>query len=220
MSEEQGNPHLTDRAHEGFCTVEIWDDGHGFKREVVHVSDSVNGLLVDLTRGEVILIRQEHLSQRRKENPTGTETETVAGRFDVDLGPKALLVKEALEECGTTITEEDVQLLNGGHSMSLSAGILTERAFLSVVFVEDDQVTGPETGLGDKDEGERIDRVRMPISQFIDPNTVHQGIRTFAFAQWLRATILFQMMDERISGKLTDDTRDYYLSWILGNMTP
>ncbi len=220
MSEEQYPPEVVALAHEGFCVVEVWNDGHGFNREVVRVSNSVNGLLVDLTRGEVILIRQEHLSQRREENPTGAETETVAGRFDVDLGPKALLVKEALEECGTTITEEDVQMLNGGHSMSLSAGILAERAFLSVVFVEDDQVTGPETGLGNKDEGERIDRVRMPISQFIDPDTVHQGIRTFAFAQWLRATILFQMVDQRISGNLTDDTRDHYLSWILGNLTP
>ncbi|NQV89622.1 MAG: hypothetical protein HQ488_04840 [Parcubacteria group bacterium] len=160
------------------------------------MTDSVSCLLIDLEGDRVLLISQMHLTQMRDDNPTGVEIETVAGRFDVDLGPKALAVKEASEEAGAAMTEDAVVVLNGGRSMSLSAGILTERAFLSVARIDTAKVTGPDTGLGNPNEGEDISRLWMPISVFCDPTTIHDGVRTFAFAQWLRAERLKQQLAE------------------------
>ncbi len=193
---EPSAPSLEAIIHNGFCTVESWLDSSGNTREVVRVTDSVSGLLIDLEGDRVLLISQEHVTQIRDENPTGIEIETVAGRFDVDLGPRALMKKEASEEARTAVEETDVLLLNGGRSMSLSSGILTERAFLSVTRIDAANVTGPDTGLGNPLEGEYISRLWMPIDVFCDPATIHDGVRTFAFAQWLRAERLQARVQE------------------------
>lgn len=171
--------------HRGFLKVETWDGGLSFPLEVVRASDSVVGLLVDETNQRVLLVRQRRAPMVRHDNPDGAIVELVAGRFDVKLGPKALLVKEALEEAGVTITQDDVKLVNDGQPMALSAGVLTERCWGAIAFIRPDQIAQGDESYGVAQEGESIVRVWMPIKQFIDLETQHDDWRVWAMAQFL-----------------------------------
>jgi hypothetical protein len=187
-------PTLLEVVHDGFVRVETWDVGGDFPIEVIRTTDSVSGVLVDIVRKRVLLVSQCRVPMITDDNPTGFMVESVAGRFDVDLGPKQLLIKEALEEAGVTITEDDVHIMNGGVPMSLSAGILTERCYGAVAVIKPEMVKPGDTGRGVKEEGEDIDRVWIPFHTFIHPETIHASWRTWAFAQHLRANQLQQLL--------------------------
>lgn len=188
-------PTLLEVLHDGFVRLERWDD-NGFTREVVRTTDSACGLLIDMTNRRVLLISQSRVPMRRDDNPEGISISTVAGRFDKDLGPKALLVDEALAEAGVTITQDDVQLLNMGVPMYLSSGVLTERSFIAVALIHPKGIAHGDTGLGDKSEGEDIDRVWVPINTLIHPDTMFSSMRTWALAQWLARAELMTMINE------------------------
>lgn len=168
----------------GFLKIEEWNGGLSFPIVVVRASDSVVGMLYDATNDRILLVRQYRAPMVREDNPDGAITELVAGRFDVNLGPKALLVKEAEEEAGVKITEDEVELINLGVPMSLSAGVLTERCYGGFAVIHPDRIAEGDEGYG-VDEGEQISRIWMSAEKFISPTTVHDCWRVYAMAQLL-----------------------------------
>lgn len=174
----------------GFVKLETWEGGQPFVHEVVRTTDSVVGLLVDQTNGRVLLVLQQRAAMIRDDNPDGAIVELAAGRFDVDLGPRALLVKEALEEAGVTLSETDIELVNLGEPMALSAGVLTERCYGGIAFIRPEQVAQGDEGYGIVAEGESIVRVWMPIEEFISSETQHGCWRVYAMAQLLARRLL------------------------------
>lgn len=175
--------------HKGFFTLESHArEGTPHRMLVLRATDSVAGLLYDRTNDRVLLVRQRREAMERSDNPDGFITELVAGRFDVKLGPKALLVKEAKEEAGVTLVEDDVRLLNGGKPMALSAGVLTERCYLAFAEITTDAVELDERTFGLAEEGEAIGRVWMDAQAFVDglESGAHECLRTFALALYLR----------------------------------
>jgi len=176
---------LVSTVFKGFVTLEKWRGPAPFDLLVLRASDSVVGLLVDETNKRVLLVRQHRAPMVREDNIDGAIIELAAGRFDVKLGPKALLVKEAQEEVGVTLTEDEIELINLGESMALSAGVLTERCFGGFAVIHPDRIEEADEGYGVADEGESISRVWMSINQFIDPATKHDCWRVWAMAQFL-----------------------------------
>lgn len=154
--------------YDGFVKLEEHQvPGLKFPIVVVRASDSVAGLLYDRTNHRVLVIRQSRVPMERTDNPTGAVVELVAGRFDVKLGPKALLVKEAKEEAGVTITEDDVRLLNDGVPLALSAGILTERCYLCYAEIAPDKIDEGDENRGVPEEGECISRIWIDADEFV-----------------------------------------------------
>lgn len=171
---------------DGFVKVEGWKAGMPHETLVIRTTDSVAGLLYDRTNSRVLQVSQQRAAMVRDDNPDGLIIECVAGRFDCDLGPEALLVKEALEEAGVHITEDDVELLNNGKPLALSAGILTERCYLAFAQIEPAMVAeGERFGLAE--EGEDITRLWVDAQLFI--NGTHDDLRVWAFAQFLKTKL-------------------------------
>lgn len=167
--------------YDGFFKVVIIDVGNG-PRERIEASDSVNILLFDKVNKRIILARQVREAMIREDNPDGLITETAAGRFDVNLSPKALMVKEAKEEVGVTLTEDQIELLNFGYPMALLAGVITERAYLGFAEVTPDQIEQAERVFG-VDEGEHIKRIYIPADQL--ETYICEDMRVFALIQYL-----------------------------------
>lgn len=175
------------RVYDGFCKVDIVGG-----LEVVRVTDSVSILFYDATNDRVLLVRQPRPAIASADNPEGYITETVAGRFDKNLGVKALAVQEAKEEAGVEIEEDDVLLLNGGRPMALSAGIITEHAYLAFAELNPDRAEEEERIFGVESEGERISRVWVPTAQFLDGRYCCEDLRVFTlrlwFSVWMKLT--------------------------------
>lgn len=164
----------------GFCRAYLVDGGSG-ARTVVQVSDSVAVLFYCPDVGKVLLVRQRREAAMGPSNPGGEVAELCAGRFDVALGPRALVVKEAAEEVGATIAEDDVVLLNDGQPVLLSAGVLTERSYLAFVQIGRASFELAERQFG-VDDGEAISRVWMDLQEF--RHLVCQDLRVFALREW------------------------------------
>jgi len=181
-------PKLVRRIHDRFLKVEEWQvPGVPHTNEIVRATDSVTVLLRDIERDRVLLVKQRRVAMCTDENPEGWLTELVAGRFDVDLGPIDLVIKEAQEEAGVTLKREDVRLLNQGEPLALSAGILTERAYLAYATFVPDQLSGDDTDtFGVQTEGEAITRVWMSTNAFLLLYTP-EDLRVFALQQYLLA---------------------------------
>ncbi len=165
----------------GFYRVELVQTRDGQRTRIV-CADSVSVLIYNRTRDAVLLVRQPRVCAIRADNPEGLLTEVVAGRFDVKLGPKALALKEAREEAGVNVLEDQVELLNSGEPMYLSAGIITERVYLAYLKVDDSMVEQNERVFGEACEGERISRVWVPVEEL--PSYVCEDVRVFTLIQW------------------------------------
>lgn len=175
--------------YNGFFKLEEWDVGGPFTHVVLRGTDSVAGLLVDMTNERFLLVRQQRPAMIREDNPDGFITEAVAGRFDVNLGPKALMVKETKEEAGVEISEKDVELLNHGLPMALSAGATTERSYLAYVEIHPDAVDpDDQQQRGVADEGEAITRVWHSFDDIHDMN--FDCVRVLALVQHLKIRLL------------------------------
>ena len=110
--------------YDGFVKV-TKDTETGF--EIVTVADSVGFLIWNKDKNEVLFTLQFRA-------PMGCSLmEVPAGRFDKNVCIKELVVKEAKEEVGVTITEDDVILLNNGKPLAVAPGVLTERCYLAYV---------------------------------------------------------------------------------------
>lgn len=167
---------------DGFIKVTLLDTRLG-ERVVVEATDSVNVMVYIKDKNQLLLTRAPRISMRSESNPEGVTTETIAGRFDVNLSPKALMVKEAKEEAGVTITENDIMLLNSGEPMSLSAGILTEKAYLGYVEIVSSQMESEERIFGSDGEGEEITRIYLTADGSL-ADVVCDDVRVFAFLQY------------------------------------
>jgi len=166
----------------GFLKVLAVETEQG-TREVVKVTDSVCVLLHLFETQHVLLVNQARAPMVCEDNPTGLITETVAGRFDVNLGPKELAIKEAKEEVGAHIDSQQVMLLNQGKPMALSAGVLTELCYLTYVRINPCMIENTERVFGNKDEGEQIKRIFMSVKDFLAQPC--EDLRVFAYQQWL-----------------------------------
>lgn len=176
---------------DGFVRLEAWSvEGFRFDHILVRSTDSVGCILVDPGRRRVLLVRQRRPAMLREDHPEGNVTELVAGRFDVDLGPAALAVKEAEEEAGVHLSESEVTLLNGGQPLALSSGVLTERSYLALAFISPAQVVGEDDEIrGVAEEGEAIQREWVDLDAFVDPDAVHDDVRVWGAACYLRALV-------------------------------
>lgn len=165
--------------------------GMGFPVMIVRATDSAAVLLFDSRKRRVLLVKQPRVAMCRDDNPSGEIIELVAGRFDVNLGPKALVVKEAREEVGVELDEDDVVVLNGGAPLALSAGVLTERCYLLAADIAKGRIIEPDDGkvFGVPEEGERIQRIWVDMDEFISPDFRHECLRTWAMAQHVRAEL-------------------------------
>lgn len=179
---------LTRLVFNGFLKVEEWAGiGIKFPLIVVRTTDSCSGLLWDRTKDCVLLVRQKRVAMVSDSNPDGELVELVAGRFDVNLGPKALFVKEAKEEAGANLSEDDVEILNHGEPLALSPGVLTERAYLAFVEIREEHLDEGDA-FGAEAEGEQTNRVWMPVQEFLA--TRHQDLRVFTLARELENRLL------------------------------
>ncbi len=167
----------------GFLKLERWIRG---KHDifVVRTTDSVSGLIYDEVNDRVLLIRQGRAAMVCEDNPDGLIVELVAGRFDVNLGTRALLAKESKEEAGVTLDEDSIVILNGGQPMAISPGFATERCYLAFAVIKSSQVDDHgDTGRGEATEGEDITRFWMRAEDFC--NSTHEDLRVFTLMQYL-----------------------------------
>lgn len=168
--------------HRGFFTLEVINTPEG-KREVLRSTDSINILVLDPEKHRIILLKQPRASMISTDNPRGLHVETIAGRFDVNLGPKALAVKELKEEAGITVSEDQIEFLNQGRPMTVSAGATDEKAYLAFVELKPGQIEREERAFGAEDEGEDIERVYVCIDDLEE--YVCEDVRVFALIQYM-----------------------------------
>ena len=181
--------------YKGFFTVEIVDTPQG-SREVIRATNSVSILFYNLSNQTVLLIREPRTAMITKQNPQGLTIGNVAGRFDVDLSPRALAVKEAWEEAGITIKEEDIIMLNDSQPMAVNAGMTDEKCYLAFATIGWDNYEPDEKLFGNTEEGEKIERVWMSIEKF--KKYQPECLKVFALQQWfLKTSYCQENKDER-----------------------
>jgi hypothetical protein len=164
--------------YKGFVTVTKTG-----RKEVVHTTNSVAFLFADPIRKVVLLISQCREAMVRKGNPKGTIIELPAGRRDLKIGIKGLVVKEALEEIGKRVKSRQVKLLNRGVPLALSPGVLTERMYLA--YVETDLrscIKDSSKVYGLKAHDERIRRRVVSFDEL--EQMTFEDMKTYAIAQW------------------------------------
>lgn len=167
--------------HSGFLQLEVVATPQG-QRELVHTTDSLCLLIFDQPRNRLILVRQPRPSQMSELNPDsplanreGLITECCAGRFDGRYAPLELAVKEAEEETGAEVLPHDLELLNAGRPMAVSAGVITELSYLAYVRIFSD-TSGLEGNIhGRADEGEQIQLVFLPADRRSVENYLEGG---------------------------------------------
>lgn len=156
----------------------------GRNREILRMTDSVSLLVYLQDRQAVVLVRQPREAMIRPDNPEGLIVETIGGRFDAVYGVRELAAKEALEETGLAIQPESIEVLNHGQPMALSAGGVTERAYLCLAIVNADAIVANDERFSAAGEDERIERIIIPIDQ-VD-HIVWEDTRVFALIDELR----------------------------------
>ena len=167
---------------DGFAKLELWWMSSKHSHLVLRSTDSVAILLHDVVNHRFLLVRQQRAAMIREDNPDGFIVELIAGRFDVNLGPIALAIKEAFEEAKVKIDASQVELLNFGKPMALSAGILTERCWLAYAAITPDQIFGNDTEVfGVVEEDERI--TRLWISEDELNTFVAEDVRVLTLVQ-------------------------------------
>jgi len=172
------------RVYNGFLKIEKVETAAG-PREVVIATDSVAFLVYNKDTDELLFATQDRAPMMSPDNPQGTILEVGAGRFDVDIGVRGLVVKELKEELGVTATEDEIQVLNDGIPLALSPGVLTERQYLAYVEVTSDRIDPAKRLYGERAEGEAIARRFVLVSEL--PGVKIQDMKTWALLQWFLA---------------------------------
>ncbi len=147
-------------------------------RDVLMAGKVVLLLLVDLTRDEIVLIRQFRLPAHLA-NGRGAMTETVAGRVE----PSESLIDAARRECAEEIGVAPSKLVEL-FSFLTSPGITDEEVTVFLVAIDAARV--PE-GVLNTAEGERIETVRVSIDAalaVLAEGTVRNGPLVVVL-QWL-----------------------------------
>ncbi len=175
---------MTTRVYDGFVKVDKVETPGGL-REVVVATNSVAFLVYNKDTDELLFATQDRAPMIRPDNPDGTILEVGAGRFDIKIGVRGLVVKELKEELGVTATEDEVQVLNGEIPLALSPGVLTERQYLAYVEVISDRIDPSKRLYGERNEGESIARRFIPVHELAQI-PIHD-MKTWAPLQWFRA---------------------------------
>ena len=106
----------------------------------------------------VVLVGQQRTAMISPENPEGFIVEVPAGRCDRPESVKATIAREAAEEVGAeSISEDQIELLNGGLPLALSPGIIDELMYLGYIEINEDQIEADRV-FGVAEEGESIIR--------------------------------------------------------------
>ena len=155
--------------------------------EIVKVTDSIAVLIYDVRTAEFVFVEQYLAPMKYNQTKPDNEMllEVPAGRFDINLTVKQLIVKEVNEETGITIIEDDVELLNDGEALALSPGVLTEKMFLAYVEIDTENDNLDETKFGNAEEGEKILRIFIPVDRM--SRMFFKDMKTFALIQWFMA---------------------------------
>jgi len=172
------------RVYDGFVKVDKVETSAG-PREVVVATDSVAFLVYNRDRDEVLLASQDRVPMMEPNNPQGTLLEVGAGRFDLEIGVRGLVVKELKEELGVTATQDEVHVLNDEIPLALSPGVITERQYLAYVEITTDRIDPSDQLYGNHEEGEAITRHFIPVSE-LSKIQIHD-MKTWALLQWFRA---------------------------------
>lgn len=175
--EQQGSPVV---AKQNFVLETVVTDGH--ERRFLRTSDSANILIFIRDQQKLLLVSQKREAMVCPDNPRGIIIESVAGRFDREETVRQLLAREAGEEVGGTIDPDAIELLNQGAPLALSAGCLTEHAWLGYVEIDSAQLEQTERTYGVAEEGEHIQRIFFGIESLDD--YVYSDVRVFAMLQW------------------------------------
>lgn len=155
----------------------------GRTHEVCLATNAVTILMYDPINRRVILIQQPRAAMVRPDNPDGIIVETVAGRFDCDLDPVSLAIKEAQEESGVTLRPDQVQVLNSCQMMADCPGLTSQRSYLCYAEITPDQIGADQETFSAAGENEQIRRLSISVDDL--PNYVCEDIHVFALVQWL-----------------------------------
>lgn len=179
----------SERVYDGFVKVDkVMVSSVPHPLEVVRTSDSVAFLVFKIDTNELLFAIQERAPMMCDSNPTGTILEVGAGRFDLKIGVRALVVKELREELGVTVAEDEVCLLNDGIPLAMSPGVLTEKQYLAFVAVRKERFDRTKQLYGNRSEGERIARRFIPVADIVSGKVRIEDMKTWALVQWFLAT--------------------------------
>ena len=122
---------------------------------------SVGFLIYHPESDSVILIEQQRTAMISEDNPTGFIIEAPAGRCDRPESVKTTIAREAEEEVGAKIDEDQIEMLNNGIPLAMSPGILDELMYLAFIELRPGQLS-PDKTFGVAEEGEVIIRKLIP----------------------------------------------------------
>lgn len=128
---------------------------------------SVGFLIYDPASDSVILVEQQRTAMISRNNPTGLIIEAPAGRCDCPESVKATIAREAEEEVGAKIDEDQIEMLNSGVPLAMSPGILDELMYLAFIELHPGQLS-PDQIFGVAEEGEVIIRKLIPADEAHD----------------------------------------------------
>ncbi len=145
----------------------VEDPRSGRIREVVRANAgpfSVAFLIYIPEDASVILTQQVRPAMISADNSTGLLVEVPAGRCDKPGETiKGVIKREGSEEVGAEIGEDQIELLNGGEPLAMSPGVLDEKIYLARIILRRGQLAA-DREFGCPNEGEHINRIRVPVS--------------------------------------------------------
>lgn len=142
----------------------VIDTNRNRATEVVHTKTgrySVGFLIYDPESDSVILVEQQRTAMICDDNPTGFIIEAPAGRCDRPESVRATIAREAKEEVGAQIDQDQIEMLNNGIPVAMSPGVLDELMYLAYIELRPGQLS-PDRVFGVAEEGEFIVRKLIP----------------------------------------------------------
>ncbi|MBP9821860.1 MAG: NUDIX domain-containing protein [Candidatus Pacebacteria bacterium] len=128
---------------------------------------SVAFLIYDPESDSVILVEQQRMAMVSDDNPSGFIVEVPAGRCDRPESVKAAIAREAEEEVGATIDEDQIEMINAGQPLATSPGVLDELIYLAFIQLRSGQLSADQV-FGVAEEGEFITRKLVPAARACD----------------------------------------------------
>jgi len=173
-----------------FLSVHLIDTQDGLRqREVVRKKNAAAFLIYEPIRNAIILVSQVREPMITAENPAGLITEAPAGHLESN-NIAAEIAREASEELGATIQENQLFLINKSALLAVSPGWTTEQMALGYVRLRPGQLEEGERQFGLAAEGENIKRKFISVSDL--SSMVFEDLKTFALVQWFLNNIKTQ----------------------------
>ncbi|MDO8557907.1 MAG: hypothetical protein Q7S09_01790 [bacterium] len=170
-----------------------------FTREIVQKKNAAAFLVYDPAQDAVVLVSQIREAMRSRKNRNGLTTEVSAGHLE-GLDIRADIAREASEELGASISENQIVMLNKEEMVAVSPGWTSELLALAFIELRPGQLDRAKKKFGLACEGERITRKFVPVSTL--ETTPLQDLKTFALVQWF-----LKERAKKRSQELTEDLR-------------